>query len=112
MEEKLDRVKQILSKNNQEHLLCYYDDLSTENKNLLLEQILNIDFELMHNLYLTTKKPVELDNDVIEPIPYIDKSKLSNEDFTRYNSKGIEAIKNGKLAVVTMAGGQGTRLRT
>lgn len=112
MEEKLNKVKQILTQNGQEHLLTFYDDLSDENKSLLLDQILNINFELMFNLYLSTKQPVDLDNTSIEPIPYIDKSKLSTETLSNYNQKGIQAIKAGKLAVVTMAGGQGTRLRT
>ena len=111
MEEKLKEIKQILAENAQEHLLTFYDELNDENKELLLNQIQNIDFKLMNKLYQSTKKPVDLGNTHIEPIPYIDKSKLSKEDLDLYNSKGIEAIKSGKLAVVTMAGGQGTRLR-
>lgn len=112
MEEKLIKVKELLKKYNQEHLLTFYDDLTPENKELLLNQILDIDFELMSKLYQNTKKEVEIDTDSIEPIPYVDKSKLSSEDLDLYYSKGLEAIKSGKLAVVTMAGGQGTRLRT
>ena len=110
MEEKLNQVKELLKKHSQEHLLTFYEDLTPENKELLLNQILDIDFELMSTLYANTKKEVEIDTDSIEPISYIDKSKLSEEDLNLYYQKGIEAIKSGKLAAVTMAGGQGTRL--
>lgn len=112
MEEKLAQVKDLLKKYNQEHLLTFYDSLSSENKDLLLNQILNIDFELMSNLFENTKKEINIDSNSITPISYIDKSKLSEADLNLYSQKGIEAIKSGKLAVVTMAGGQGTRLRT
>lgn len=110
MEEKLIKVKELLKKYNQEHLLTFFDDLNSENKELLLNQILNIDFELMNQLYENTKKTVEIDIDSIEPMPYVDKSKLSKEELDLYYKKGVEPIKSGKLAVVTMAGGQGTRL--
>lgn len=112
MEEKLAHVKNLLKRYNQEHLLTFFDDLSSENKNLLLNQILDIDFELMSKLYEDTKKEIEIDTNSIEPISYVDKSKLSEDDLNLYSQNGIEAIKSGKLAVVTMAGGQGTRLRT
>lgn len=110
MEEKLIKVKELLKKYNQEHLLTFFDDLNPENKELLLNQILDIDFELMLKLYENTKKPAQIDADSIEPIPYLDKSKLSKDELDLYYEKGLEAIKSGKLAVVTMAGGQGTRL--
>ena len=42
----------------------------------------------------------------------MDKEKLSKEERDGFEGEGIKAIKEGKYAVVTMAGGQGTRLRT
>ena len=46
----------------------------------------------------------------IEPIDYLEKEKINSTDFEKYNEIGTDIIKQGKLAVVTMAGGQGTRL--
>ena len=54
--EKYDEVKEILKKNNQEQLLVYYDKLNAEGKEKLLDQILNVDFDLINELYEKTKK--------------------------------------------------------
>lgn len=112
MENKYDRAKKILEKYNQEHLLSQYDKLDDSKKEYLLNQILNIDFEQINKLYNQTKKEIEIGNDLIEPINYVEKEKISKDKKEEYLKKGIEEIKKGKLAVVTMAGGQGTRLRT
>ena len=60
-------------------MLTFFDNLSAENKELLLNQILDIDFELMSKLYEDTKKEIDIDTNSIEPISYIDKSKLSRK---------------------------------
>ena len=110
MKEKLENVKQLLKKHNQEHLLVNYDKFSEEEKEKLLDQILNINFDLMKDLYDKATKPVGFENVTIEPIEHVDKSKITVNEKEMYVKKGIEAIKYNKLAVVTMAGGQGTRL--
>lgn len=46
----------------------------------------------------------------IEKIESIDKTKLSENELTEYKKVGTEEIKSGKLAILTLAGGQGTRL--
>ena len=106
------KAKEILKKYNQEHLLAFYDKLTQEKKEKLINQILNINFEQINKLYENTKKPIEKDEEKIEPITYIDKNNISDEERKYYKNLGIEEIKKGKLAAVTMAGGQGTRLRT
>jgi len=106
-----EKAKEILSKYGQEHLLLCYKKMTDENKSKLLGQILEIDFEQINELYGQTKNPKVKKENNIEPIPYIDKSKITNVEIQSYTEKGVEEIKNGKLAVVTMAGGQGTRLR-
>lgn len=109
MDSTLEEVKELLRKYNQEHLLNGYENLDEKNKKILLEQILNIDFDLIHSLYLNTKKENTDNRDDIEPMEYLDKYKL-NEKYKYYEDIGKRAIKSGKLAAVTMAGGQGTRL--
>lgn len=110
MEEKLLATKEILKKYGQEHLLSNYEKLSDEDKSRLLNDILTIDFGEISKLYEQTKHKIKFENCKIEPIEHVDKAKLSNEEIQKYSEIGIEQIKKGKLAAVTMAGGQGTRL--
>ena len=111
MENNLGEIKAILKKYGQEQLLNNYDKLDNIHKKKLLEQISAIDFELAKSLYENTKKEIKNNKDEITPIDYLDKFKLGDK-FKYYEEIGKKAIKNGELAAVTMAGGQGTRLRT
>ena len=110
MDDKLRTAKEILKKYNQEHLLYFYDELSEEEKNILINQILNIDFEKIINLYLNSKKVEDLSKVEILPLPHIEKDKLSEKEINYYTQIGEAVIKNNQVAIVTMAGGQGTRL--
>lgn len=110
MDEKYEKAKELLKKYNQEQLLSWYDKLIEAKKEELLDQILNIDFNHMKELYEETKIKKDFNNFTIQPLPYIDKNKLEKEEKEVYEKVGIDLIKKGKYAVVTMAGGQGTRL--
>jgi len=110
MEERYLAAKQILEKYHQEHLLRCYETLDTNEKEQLLNDILTIDFKQLEELYENRNKEVAFGESKIEPIPYTDKTALSEEEKAKYVEVGEEVIKSGKLAVVTMAGGQGTRL--
>lgn len=111
MDEKLKQVEQTLAKYGQEQLLDEYNRLTDKKeKQDFLDSILTIDFNQVKTLYENSKeKPSFMDSN-IEPIDYTDKSKLSKEEYEKYKAIGEKKIKEGKLAVVTMAGGQGTRL--
>lgn len=108
--ENFEEVERKLKRYHQEHLLDYYNNLQDENiKNKFEKQLENIDYELIDNLYKKTTIPIKEEVGKVEPIDYWDKERLGGKyDF--YENIGIEAIKAGKLAAVTMAGGQGTRL--
>ncbi len=110
MEENLENVKEKLKKYGQEHLLLKYHDMDENTQEELLNQINSIDFELMQKLYQKAIEPKHEEEVKIEPIEHVDKSKLTASERELYEKKGIEAIKYNEFAVVTMAGGQGTRL--
>ena len=110
MEEKLLAAKQMLQKYGQEHLLNSFNSLSKEKQSELLDAILTTNFKQMQELYETTKIKTNFENVKLEPISHVTKAELSQEELEKYTSLGENAIKAGKLAVVTMAGGQGTRL--
>ena len=111
MDEKLKKVEQILQKYGQEQLLDGYNRLPGEKeKQEFLNTILTIDFNQIEKLYQSSKETKDFSKYKIEPIDFVDKSKLSKEQYEEYRKIGAQKIKDGKLAVVTMAGGQGTRL--
>ena len=110
MDEKLSTVKQILIKYHQEHLLRFYSELTEEQKVGLLNQILKINFEEILALYSKSKFEVLNSTEEIEPLPYCDKSTLSNIELNKFENDGIKAIKSGIIGVITLAGGQGSRL--
>lgn len=111
MDEKLKQVEQTLAKYGQEQLLDEYNRLTDKKeKQDFLDSILTIDFNQVKTLYENSKEKPSFMDSKIEPIDYMDKSKLSKEEYEKYKAIGEKKIKEGKLAVVTMAGGQGTRL--
>ena len=103
------QAQEIVKKYNQEHLLKFYNNLNEEKKKILINQILETDFKQLSKLY-SHINDIKDSKDEITPITYIDKSKLTNEELEKYMEKGKDVIKNNKYAVITMAGGQGTRL--
>ena len=107
--ENIEAIKKTLKKYSQEHLLDEYEKLDETKQKQLLDQIQHIDFELINSLYNNTKKEVDVQESKISPIEYLDKDKL-NGYYKSFQETGEKAIRAGKLAAVTMAGGQGTRL--
>lgn len=105
-----EQMKEILKKYNQEHVLKVYERADDVKKKIILNQLKKIDFEQMKILYNLTQNDVEFKDAVIEPISYVDTLKLSETEKRKYIEFGENIIKSGKLAAVTMAGGQGTRL--
>lgn len=97
-----------LKKYNQEHILKY--DLNNKQQEKLEKQIENIDFEQLKSLYESTKEEKCIEEKKIEHIPYTDKTKLTKEEQLSLFEIGEQVIKQGHYAVITMAGGQGTRL--
>lgn len=110
MENELCKAKEILKKYNQEHLLNFYDELTEDEKKILISQINSTDFNKVNNYYNESVTATNISSDRISPIPYIEKDKLSSEEISNYTKIGEDSIKNGELAIITLAGGQGTRL--
>ena len=105
-----ESAKSVLKKYNQEHLLNFYDELNNEEKLALINQIFHIDFNQIFDLYEASKTDEVIPHNVIEPLKYKVKSQLSQDEIAYYEEISKDVLINNKYAVVTMAGGQGTRL--
>lgn len=111
----MDRVQdriECLKSYNQEHIIKLLEQLEGKEKEELIEQINKIDFHQIMELYANTQKEIKIKENKIENIAYLDKAKLSKEQIKEFETLAEAAIKNKEYAVVTMAGGQGSRLRT
>lgn len=110
MDKVQDAIK-LLKIYNQEHIIKLLDRLEDREKEELIEQIGRIDFHQIMELYDNTKKEIEIKENKIENIVYLDKAKLTKEQKKEFDTLGEMIIRQGEYAVVTMAGGQGSRLR-
>lgn len=100
----------LLKEYNQEHIVRLLEKLDEEKQEALIKQIQGIDFHQITELYNNTKKEIEFKESKIEPLNYLDKARLTDAQRKKFDELGEASIKAGEYAVVTMAGGQGTRL--
>ena len=103
-------IEQILKKYNQTNLINMMDKFSEEENNKIINQLQIIDLSKITELYNKTKQRNDVNSKNITHISYVDKAKLTSKETEEYRKAGEDIIKSGAYAVVTMAGGQGTRL--
>ena len=61
----MDKYNQVLKKlkeNNQEHIIKLMENLTIEEKEELMDQVLKIDFSQIKELYESTKKEIKKEN--------------------------------------------------
>lgn len=100
-----DNAYRLLEQKNQLHILKYYDTLSDDEKESLLSQIEEIDFSVI-DMDRHLRQPAASD---ISPVSALQIDTIRDRHDI-YMKTGIEAIRRGELALVLLAGGQGTRL--
>ncbi|MBR0434695.1 MAG: UDPGP type 1 family protein [Lachnospiraceae bacterium] len=88
---------------NQEQLLKYYGELNDKEKEALLAQIEETDFGVIERAAHQAGKGK------ITPIKVLT-AKDIEDNRKKYEETGLEAIRQGKVAAVLLAGGMGTRL--
>lgn len=102
----LEKARELLKEYKQEQLLHFYEELGEKEKTDLLEQIETLDFSLLDNL---SKRDKTEERGKLEPLAAVEIAEIEKkkEEFQKI---GLEAIRNGKIGAVLLAGGQGTRL--
>ncbi|KAJ8963750.1 hypothetical protein NQ314_005401 [Rhamnusium bicolor] len=113
----LTHIQNVLSDCQQSHLLKFWDELNEEEQKQFLKQLGSIKFEEVNNLF--EKAQASLTEDVkkldsrLRPVPaekFESEKGVDEKVLEEYRSTGLEAIANNHVAVLLMAGGQGTRL--
>ena len=103
-------IQQQLADHGQEHVLHFWDELDSHGQSNLLGQIASIDFDLFDKLVGLMKSDQNTtDGEAITPCPCIALDDTS-VDWNAMKKSGDDCIRRGGLGVLTVAGGQGTRL--
>ncbi|OZJ05845.1 hypothetical protein BZG36_00888 [Bifiguratus adelaidae] len=108
-------LKQKYAAAGQGHLFTFYEELTDEEKCSLFDQLSALDVERVNKIYqkaMEGSKATETDAQ-LEALPDNVFDSVLNGDPAKLKewwSKGLSLIAEGKVAVILMAGGQGTRL--
>jgi len=78
--DKTQDIINVLKMYNQEHIIDFLNQLEGKQKEELVEQLLSIDFTQIMELYDNTKKEIEIKENKIEEIKYLDKGKLTKDE--------------------------------
>ena len=95
-----------LEKYGQLHVLKYYDELDEGQKAELLQQVEETDFSILQ--YMDHKNAAAEEKN-ISPIAAMELDEVTRRR-EEFNKIGLEAVRQGKVAAVLLAGGMGTRL--
>jgi UDP-N-acetylglucosamine/UDP-N-acetylgalactosamine diphosphorylase len=105
-------ARERLEEHGQGHLLRFWESLNDEGRQALLGQLATIDFPLMNRLveeWVLNEPPPE-SFERIEPIPIIPVADSARPDAREAWDAGEEALRAGRVGLLLVAGGQGTRL--
>ena len=107
MESNYNKAKEILKTYNQSHVIPFLED----GKNTKLEnEVLNMNFDNLKNLYFKTNEKEFIQGKKITPIFSINPNKMQEYEIKKYEDIGINIIKQSKFAVCTMAGRTGNKI--
>ena len=99
-EQAVDKLKEY----GQEHVLKYFDELSADEQQSLIDEIVETDMEVLKHY---DEKGAA--RGVFSPLKTMELDEI-DADKARLKEIGINAIKEGKTAALLLAGGMGTRL--
>lgn len=113
----LSEIKKILTSCGQEHILKCWDELSDEEKTILLKDIQNLNIPeacgFFKNANKFSNQSQAQSDSSLKPIPselYGSVSSSALDTLQSYRKMGLEEISKGHVGVILLAGGQGTRI--
>ncbi|KAI4207047.1 MAG: hypothetical protein LQ346_000765 [Caloplaca aetnensis] len=115
--EEVNELKGKYTKAGQEHVFAFYDGLSVPEKAGLFERLKSFDPEYINQItHKALHPPRSADKNEetkLDPLPDSATASIldsKDEDIQSWYTSGLELVSKGQVAVVLMAGGQGTRL--
>ncbi|KAF2177637.1 nucleotide-diphospho-sugar transferase [Zopfia rhizophila CBS 207.26] len=114
-EEQLKELKSKYEKAGQDQVFAFYDKLSTAEKAAIFDQLSKFDPDYINEIANEALNPPKAESTESKNEPLPDNATSSvldskEEDLSKWYDSGLELIAENKVAVVLMAGGQGTRL--
>lgn len=105
-------IREIATQFGQEHVFRFWDELNAEGKRQLLDDLSQVDFALMKRLVDTwiRNAPEAEKFQQIDPVPVIPVVEPERPDAREALAVGEEALRQGRIGLFLVAGGQGTRL--
>ncbi|PNY22444.1 UDP-N-acetylglucosamine pyrophosphorylase [Tolypocladium capitatum] len=113
--EALAELRERYARAGQDHVLTFYDSLGSDEKGALFEELSWFDPAHINDIATRALSPPKTEHasDTLEPLPDSATASIldsSTDDISRWYGSGLDLIGQDKVAVVLMAGGQGTRL--
>jgi UDP-N-acetylglucosamine/UDP-N-acetylgalactosamine diphosphorylase len=112
--DRLGEIRELLGRHGQAHLLAHWNALTEEQRQVLLDDIEQINFSALDELIehnVRRARPFPLPRE-IQPAPFYP-AQPGVDLVGRYADalkRGISLIRKNKVCAMTVAGGQGTRL--
>lgn len=113
----LQALKDHYEAQGQGHVFRFFDELEIEQQAQLLNQLVDLDVERLNQIYTKAVQGAEaavLNQDAtIEPLPesvFESVLRAPEQQLKEWETIGLSQIAQGKVAVILMAGGQGSRL--
>ncbi|ROV99325.1 hypothetical protein VSDG_03894 [Cytospora chrysosperma] len=113
--EEVAALKQKYEKAGQEQVFTFYDSLSKDEQAHLYQQLAGFDPDYINTITHKALNPPQADDKKVElePLPESATASIMDsdpKDLEKWYKSGLELTSQNKVAVVLMAGGQGTRL--
>ena len=116
-EQELKSLQKRYEEANQGHVFSFYDELDVTEKAALYDQLSTIDPNHINDISQKALHPTQSSGDhaatLLEPLPETATASILDSktaDIESWYTSGLDLVADGKVAVVLMAGGQGTRL--
>ena len=109
-------MKSLLADCQQEQLACYWGELSTEEQAALADQILGLGLDTVRERFARARaaaaeaKSEDGEVEVAPPQQVVSAAASSMAERAAWRKIGLAAVARGEVAVLLLAGGQGTRL--